>query len=129
MTQVVSRARSPLPAAPVLALLALLVQALIPPGYMLSSAATARPTVVICTGHGPFQADGQHQLPPQKQKASGVCAFAGQGPAPVVQASQLPMALAWPLAARELKADHPALFVGRGLAAPPPARGPPSALV
>ena len=119
-----------LTAAAVLALVALFVQALIPPGFMLAPVPGAAPAMVICTGHGPLRlADaGDHRLPPQKQKAAGVCAFAGHGAAPILPAPQPPIAIHWTAAAPAAVRDRPSVFIGRGLAAPPPARATPSFL-
>jgi hypothetical protein len=115
--------------AALVALLAVFFQALIPPGYMLAaSGPKAGPQVVICTGHGPLRlADpADHQAPPGKQKSSGVCAFAGHG-APQILTARLPLAqVRWAEVPPTLTAAHPRVFIGRGLAAPPPARGPPS---
>ncbi len=117
------------PAAVLTALLALLIQALIPPGYMLAAGRTSPAAVVICTGHGPLRLAGHQdrQAPPAKQKAAGVCAFAGHGAAPLRAALRLPTEIRWTRAVFAGPAVHPSVFVGRGLAAPPPARGPPSA--
>ncbi len=118
------------PSAAVLtALLALLFQALIPPGYMLAAGRTGPAAVVICTGHGPLRLAGRtdRQIPPGKQKAAGVCTFAGHGAAPLLAAPRLATEIRWTRAVRARPALHPGAFVGRGLAAPPPARAPPSA--
>jgi hypothetical protein len=112
------------------ALVALLFQALIPPGYMLASGQGSGPTVTICTGHGPLRIDdpaGRH-APPRKGKAAGICAFAGHGAPPIPAASPRPAPIRWSLAAPSGPAAHLRVFLGRRLAAPPPARGPPASL-
>ncbi len=115
--------------AALIALLALLIQALIPPGYMLAAGRTGPAAVVICTGHGPLTIAGHRdpQAPPAKGKAAGLCAFAGHGAAPLLPTGRLPTEVRWTPAPRAGPAVHPTAFVGRGLAAPPPARAPPSA--
>ena len=113
----------------VLALLALLVQALLPSGYMLAAAPGVGPAVVICTSHGPLKiADPGDRKAPARNKA-GVCAFAGHGAPPIAEAIQLLAEIRWSEAASAAAPGRPSAFVGRGLAAPPPARGPPTFLV
>ncbi|HEY5410865.1 MAG TPA: DUF2946 family protein [Caulobacteraceae bacterium] len=130
MTDPGSQVRSRLTAAAVLALVALFIQTLIPPGFMLAASSGGAPAMVICTGHGPLALTepGDHQLPPQKQKASGACAFAGHGAAPILPAPPAPIAIQWAAAAPAAAKTRPSVFIGRGLAAPPPARAPPSFL-
>ena len=117
-------------AAAIVALLALVFQALVPPGYMLASERGATAVLSICTGHGPLSLGdpGDRQAPPSKQKPSGPCAFAGHGAPPILAAFAPSIAIRWSLSATAGPAAHLRVFVGRGLAAPPPARGPPSAL-
>ncbi len=113
----------------VIALLAMMFQALIPPGYMLAAGSDATPVLSICTGHGPLTlGDPGHRQAPAKQKAAGPCAFTGHSAPPILAASARPIAIRWSLSAPGPVA-HRLVFVGRGLAAPPPARGPPTALV
>ena len=123
-------ALAPPRAAALVAFLALLIQTLIPPGYMLAAGRTGSAAVVICTGHGPLRlADHRNrQAPPAKGKAAGLCAFAGHGAAPPLPTARLPSEIRWTRAPDAGLAARPVVFVGRGLAAPPPARGPPSAL-
>ncbi len=115
----------------VLALLALFVQALVPPGYMLAAAPGAGPAMVICTSHGPLKiADGSDRQAPPRNKGAGLCAFAGHGAPPIPAAAAQPLdEILWSEAASAVASDRPSVFVGRGLAAPPPARGPPTFLV
>ncbi len=119
-----------------LAILALAIQVLIPPGFMIDGGA-GRPGdeagfLVICTGHGPISAlldTGSPKTPAHKGKAGASCPFAGHaGAAPLVHGGPA-IAAAW----RPAEAADPGMSdqiaVGRGLAAPPPpARGPPLAL-
>ena len=113
----------------VLASLALVVQALMPAGYMIAAAPAQGPAMVICTGHGPLTLSGRSApKAPVQKKAAGVCAFAGHGAPPLPEAAQPLSEIRW-LEAAIATADRPDVFVGRGLAAPPPARGPPNLLV
>ena len=104
-----------------LALLALLVTILVPPGYM-TAAGQGGPSLVICTGHGPLSfaasdLNGSHKAP--KARPDNPCAFAGHGiaeaggPAPALSA---PTYFIHPTI-QSVRAD---LTPGRGLAAPPP---------
>jgi hypothetical protein len=110
------------------ALLALVLQLLTPPGFMLSNE-DGRAAIVICTGHGPALAPGDRGGLPAKSPKSrpdAPCAFAGHGlgvaAAPEAQITA-PSASPGP-AAVLIRAD---LAPGRGLAAPPPpSQGPPS---
>lgn len=112
------------------ALLALVFQALIPPGYMLAAGQGTAPVITICTGHGPLSlADrSDRHAPPDRRKGAGVCAFAGHGAAPVLNTQPAPTPVRWTLAAEAGPIAHHLVAVGRGLAAPPPARGPPTSL-
>jgi hypothetical protein len=102
-----------------LAALALIVQVLAPPGFMVA-ASPAGPALVICTGHGPLVLSDQHHHPAKAPKGSDApCAFAGHGAA----TAPPPPPVALPVAfAPVLQAAKPAfdLAPGRGLAAPPP---------
>jgi hypothetical protein len=110
------------------AVLALVVQIIVPPGFMAARMGGA-PTIVVCTGHGPLMVmpDGAGKPHKSPQSDQGhICAFAGHGgtaPAPTVLAlAQAQIAYVVPLSAliRDLRP-------GRGLAAPPPpSHGPPS---
>ena len=109
----------------VLALLALCIQVLIPPGFMVRSGADTA-SLVICTGHtSPVALDPHHPGKTSKSDNNAPCLFAGHGLAaapPTTQASIAPN-LAAILATR---AAYDAPAPGRGLAAPPPpARAPP----
>lgn len=109
-----------------LSLLALLVQALVPAGYMVADGpqdgGPQGEGVVICTGHGPLTArpDLGHPGKAPSSRPDAPCAFAGHGATPTP-----PLAAALPTAgwfayapAVQPWADRPA--PGRGLAAPPP---------
>ncbi len=112
-----------------LSLVALLMQVLVPAGYMVAQGANG-PDVVICTGHGALLAsvDQHHPGKVPGSRADAPCAFAGHGvlappadnaAAAVIQVSHTPVPAIglWDLAP------------GRGLAAPPPpSRGPPTAI-
>jgi hypothetical protein len=109
-----------------LAALALMVQVLVPPGFMLSADA-AQPTLVICTGHGAITvSDRDHPAKAPKPGADKPCAFAAHGVAtPPPQRLVLPGAGFAPTQQAQAVAFD--LAPGRGLAAPPPpSRGPPS---
>lgn len=107
-----------------LALLALAVGAIAPPGFMVANG-RGGPAIVICTGHGPASLPGQTDRSNHRAGHDGACAFAGHGvtstPPVVAQIAAAPFAP--PLDARSTFAD---LAPGRGLAAPPPpSQGPP----
>jgi hypothetical protein len=111
-----------------LALLALAMNLISPPGFM-TAGGPGGPTIVICTGHGPAMAptqggDAGHK-PGHRSDQGGACAFAGHGLAgapPTAGAASTAGFTAAPPAAAAI-AD---LAPGRGLAAPPPPpRGPP----
>jgi hypothetical protein len=113
------------------ALAALLMQVLIPQGFMPSSD-PARPGLVICTGHGPLDladAASKHGAPAKApgRMMDGPCGFAGHGAAsaPPITPS---LAMAMVFVARPLAVRLPSsLAPGLGLAAPPPpALGPPA---
>lgn len=104
-----------------LALIALALQILVPPGFMVSSGPT--PTVVICTGHGsisgPLDDHGQQNKTP-KDKSDHACPFAGHGGAPLapsLQSAAIGLSVVDVARPTGKLAD---LAPGRGLAAPPP---------
>jgi hypothetical protein len=114
-----------------LAAVALVLQIVVPPGFMPAWTDSGLSTV-ICTGHGPLLAHSDEHGKPGKAPArgeGGVCVFAGHGgvaPAPA------PHDLSQ---ARVVVVVGPAtpsrdLLPGRGLAAPPPpSQGPPIRLI
>jgi len=113
-----------------LAGLALAIQVLLPPGFMFADSKASPLSVVICTGHGPLlspQGLGvPFQTPPGKSKARVPCTLAAHlGGAPPLALSATTVAWAWTPA--PASARRPAVFVGRRLTAPPPARAPPAA--
>jgi len=113
-----------------LAALALLMQLLIPQGFMVQAEA-AGPGLVICTGHGAFVvADKQHPAKPPKPAGDAPCAFAAHGataPPPPPAAAAAPALEPRPDVAVLSLRD---LTPGRGLAAPPPpSHGPPARLI
>ena len=106
--------------------LALLLQILAPPGYMVSGDPAVH-GLVICTGHGPLLL-GAHSGKPAKAPKSGggFCPFATHGAAaePPVPTPISTPALAVASEGRQVAFD---LAPGRGLAAPPPPpQAPPS---
>ena len=113
------------------AIIALLINVLAPPGFMIAPARHGA-TIVICTGHGAMTVAGPDPSPSHKgdkTRHDGACAFAGHG----VGATPPSLALARPVAFEPARADPAAprdLLPGRGLAAPPPpAQAPPTLLI
>ena len=111
-----------------LALLALALKVVVPPGYMLGTATNSLPfTIVICTAQGAVAVDpgGSHEED-EAAKHDAPCVFAGHGlgaepPAPGGQLIRPSLAY-HPIAPTPSCEATP----GRGLCAPPPpARGPP----
>ena len=114
-----------------LALLALFVQVLAPPGFMVERQG-GRTTIVLCTGHGPVLTLSDltgHPTKTPKSKPDAPCAFAGHGAA---AAPPMVAFIGRPLE-RAGDASGPArldLAPGRGLAAPPPpSQGPPGRIL
>ncbi|HXQ12957.1 MAG TPA: hypothetical protein VN805_18350 [Caulobacteraceae bacterium] len=114
-----------------LALIALIFQLAVPPGFMVASAA-AGPAIVICTGHGPFLAQVDPRgapAPAPKGKPAPMCPFAGHGATPVASA---PLGVA-PVRFESFAAPaarFSAVTPGHGLAAPPPpSQAPPTHLI
>ncbi|HVN02042.1 MAG TPA: hypothetical protein VMT68_17715 [Caulobacteraceae bacterium] len=110
------------------AFVALLVQAFVPQGYMVSSVGGA-PGITICTGHGPLVLSHDHGQPakPTKPGHEAPCAFAGHGvgvaPSAALAVGDIGLAF---FAAAAVASVHD-LLPGRGLAAPPPpSQGPPA---
>ncbi len=111
-----------------LSLVALLLQILVPAGYMVQSGSQG-PALVICTGHGPLLAtDLRHPAKAPPVRPDGPCVFAGHGVlATPTAALVLPATAIGYDAAPERRLQD--LAPGRGLAAPPPpAQGPPTAI-
>jgi hypothetical protein len=118
----------------VVALVAVAMKVLVPPGFMVaspdSSVQLAVP-LVICTGHGPAtsERESDHRAPPHKSASEGTCLFAGHG-----LAAEAPLAPPIARAFASAKTTPPLtpadLAPGRGLAAPPPpVRGPPGQVI
>jgi hypothetical protein len=116
--------------AALLAILAILLRAAIPGGFMLSTAkAGSMPDIVICTAHGlatiPGDADPASTDDGAKQQ-DATCAFTATAAvtiAPVLFEVAAPTYADTVLLHRAVADQRP----GRGLAAPPPpAQGPPS---
>lgn len=109
------------------AVLAVVVQIVVPPGFMVARLGGA-PAIVVCTGHGPLMAMPDGGSKPNKSPATDqghMCVFAGHG------AMGPPPAVLAPIQAWVDYVVPPAALIrdlrpGRGLAAPPPpSRGPP----
>jgi hypothetical protein len=125
-------------AAALVAGLLLLLQAAIPPGFMLASGGatpTGAPSIVICTGHGPLAVSGDvpgpdgAKSPKSSPGAHAACPFAGHTGASVIPEPVQPQAVAYGAFAG-FAPRATALAPGRGLAAPPPpATGPPTVLI
>jgi len=111
-----------------LALLALMLQGLTPPGFMLARQ-DGRATIAICTGHGAafsvIDLTG-HPAKPAQSRPDAPCAFAGHG---LITATPIAALVASPIALPSAPPAIPRfdLAPGRGLAAPPPpSQGPPT---
>ena len=110
-----------------LAFAALVMLVAVPPGYMVGGGAKAATVhIVICTSHGPVNAaiDLGKTLPAKGGKSGAGCAFAAHAGASPLPVSPIVGAHGWRDPARLLPVVSQ-VSVGRGLAAPPPARGPP----
>jgi hypothetical protein len=116
--------------AALLALLALMIGLVSPPGFMVAARGKT-PTIVICTGHGPEAIAGNAGSPDQphgKGRHDGACPFAGHGVGAAPTFADVSVRLAFP----PLAAEGPRvrdLAPGRGLAAPPPQSHAPPRLV
>jgi hypothetical protein len=115
-----------------LAFVALALIVAVPPGFMVGGGGDGGPArIVICTGHGPVETAldlGGKGAPAHGGKAAAPCAFAGHA-APLTPTPTAPaIAIAWSLTAAPQAIPASQVAIGRGLAAPPPARGPPSSL-
>jgi hypothetical protein len=106
-----------------LALIALLVKVIVPPGFMVSSHHGS--ALQICTGHEAMP-NGDDGSQDKTAKHEAPCAFAGHAlgfSPPVFDGVPLVQTLAYVLSLTGLHQD---LVPGRGLAAPPPpAHAPP----
>ena len=110
------------------AFVALLVQAFVPQGFMVSSVGGA-PGIAICTGHGPLVSSLDHGQPtkPAKPSHEAPCAFAGHGVGVTPSAGLAGGDISPAFFAAAQVAHVPDLLPGRGLAAPPPpSQGPPA---
>jgi hypothetical protein len=112
-----------------LAALALMLQVMVPQGFMLGGSAAA-PGLVICTGHGPLLGHaGQERQGKAPKTADAACPFAVHGGSAAPPATALLAEAPFRFA---VQADLPAfdLAPGLGLAAPPPpSQAPPIPLV
>lgn len=112
-----------------LAVLALLLQVLIPNGLMVARAGNGA-TIAICTGHGPLLAlpngPGKPGKSPKQGEGGGICVFAGHGGVAPATAFSAPVSARVELVAAP-SGPMDDLLPGRGLAAPPPpSQGPPT---
>lgn len=112
-----------------LAALALLVQVLVPRGFMVGRDAGV-PGLVVCTGHGPLFGPADHGQPGKAPKSTvdAPCGFAAHGAAAGPPA--LTLIVGAPFAAEaKIGVRIFDLAPGRGLAAPPPpSHAPPAQL-
>ena len=102
-----------------MAVVAVLVRALIPTGYMVAPDQAFR--LVICTGHGPAVSRNDRETPSRApQKPDQACAFAGFHAATSSPAPAMVVAVAQDWVAAAPRMGSLDLAPGRGLAAPPP---------
>jgi hypothetical protein len=114
-----------------LALIALALKVLVPPGFMLAEGGAAL-AITVCTGHGPLvlHADpGKPPASPAQKKADAPCTGAGNV-TPLAPSTVQSVAEPWPIVStRPASVGVRDLAPGRGLAAPPPpSQGPPPVL-
>jgi len=111
-----------------LAFVALALGVVVPPGFMIGGQGDGPAHIVICTGHGAVEAAldlGGKGAPANGKKSDGPCAFAGHA-APLTPASAAPaISVAWMAVEAPQILPASQVAIGRGLAAPPPARAPP----
>ena len=108
-----------------MALMAVVVRAMIPAGFMVTPESGLN--LVICTGHGPSLLAGKSDTPTQSpQKPDSPCAFAGfQAGCAVETFAVVTEATVWFAALPVIRSFD--LLPGRGLTAPPPpSTGPPT---
>ena len=119
-----------------IALLALVVRAIVPAGYMLAPARQGELlAITLCSGHGPVEAlidlntgalvEHQKKAPEKSAASDAPCVFAA---VPALAAPEAPFTLAVRFIAISAAPSRLAeVAPGRGLAAPPPwATGPPA---
>jgi hypothetical protein len=119
-----------------LALLAMIVRAILPAGYMLAPARQGELlAITLCSGHGPVEAlidlntgalvEHQKKAPEKSAASDAPCVFAA---VPALAAPEAPFTLAVRFIAISAAPSRLAeVAPGRGLAAPPPwATGPPA---
>lgn len=105
-------------------LVALTLQVAVPPGFMVGGDDGAT-RIVICTGHGPVNAATDLGHASNSGKSRVPCAFAGHGAPANLGPTALIVAAAWAPRPADLATPADQVSIGAGLAAPPPARGPP----
>ena len=116
----------------VLAAFALALQILIPQGFMIHGEGDQRGLLVICTGQGPVTSAldlGQSKPPAPKGKAAPPCPFAAPGGTPTLDRPEPGPSVSWSPGRSVTPTPGHQVSVGQGLAAPPPARGPPPVLI
>lgn len=114
-----------------LAMAALAVLVAVPPGFMVSgNGQNESVRILICTGHGPVETvlDLGRSEPAKHGKGDAPCAFAvlTASAAPVLHSPLI--AAPWPTRPTDRALPSSQIAIGRGLAAPPPARAPPVSL-
>ncbi|HEY2177945.1 MAG TPA: hypothetical protein VGH15_05130 [Caulobacteraceae bacterium] len=109
----------------VLSAMAMALMLLVPPGFMVGSGDEGPARIAICTGHGAVSglADLGHA---PKGKVSPTCAFAGHGAPPIPGPAGPLLTLVWAPSVAPVATPADQVAIGAGLAAPPPARAPPS---
>jgi hypothetical protein len=111
--------------------LALAMQVFVPPGFMVGGA-PGKGHIVICTGHGPMQSMADLRggpAPDHGKKSNPICPFAGHAPPLNLNTPGPLLAVAWTFVSIPRGARRDQIVIGRRLAAPPPARGPPVSLI
>jgi hypothetical protein len=109
-------------------MLALFLQLAVPQGFMLARDG-GRPTIAICTGHGPLLAPADdHGLPAKAPKPAPTCPFAGHGGTPTTAPLLTLTSVRFEQSAAALTLPITSVMPGRGLAAPPPPSQAPPAL-
>ena len=116
------------------AVIALVLNVLVPPGFMADS--HGAPGLVLCTGHGPvviasdldglIKDAGSHD---SKSKGDGPCAFTGHGAAPPLAAAPVLASLTVSWSSVPEPVSTASVAVPSLAAPPPPSHGPPTVLI
>ena len=110
-----------------LAVLALAFKVYVPTGFMVDRGGA----VVVCTGIGAMPMRHHRTdspTAPSKDRSDHACPYAGNAAPAEPWATPMIAASEQPLVRVAVKAEDPYAAPGRGLAAPPPSRGPPARL-